>query len=286
MALLFSVQPPPSVWQSAFRQLRSMNSYNLSPIAGGRADAAVLSSRGIGATAFARPRSVPPPLPVRFAMPAANVWPYPPAIAAVPAGAEIQRAYGIGWFGVFVAWLATATLSAAVATGLPAHESARIRASTAAAIAPSGPLTSVAAVSGAPVTIPGAPGRGQQLVAAAAPPLFRISDLPSAPALAAASHAHTHAQPAARVAVPAAHPAPVERPRAAPAQKSASEEESTVSAGRSRIPEEAAPAAKQVVASPPVVVRSAPPASTFAAGSLEDLIRKEVDKEQRAHNKK
>jgi len=285
MALLFSVQPPPSVWQSAFRQLRSMNSYNLSPIAGGRADAAVLSSRGIGATAFARPRSVPPPLPVRFAMPAANVWPYPPAIAAMPAGAEIQRAYGIGWFGVFVAWLATATLSAAVATGLPAHESARIRASTATAIAPSGPLTSVAAVSGAPVTIPGAPGRGQQLVAAAAPPLFRISDLPSAPALAAAPHAHTHAQPA-RVAVPAAHPAPVERPRAAPAQKSASEEESTVSAGRSRIPDEAAPAAKQVVASPPVVVRSAPPASTFAAGSLEDLIRKEVDKEQRAHNKK
>jgi hypothetical protein len=32
-------------------------------------------------------------------------------------------------------------------------------------------------------------------------------------------------------------------------------------------------------------VRSAPPASTFAAGSLEDLIRKEVDKEQRAHKK-
>jgi len=264
-----------------------MNSYNFSAIPGGRADAAVLGSRGMGATPFARPRSVPPPLPARFAMPAADVWQYPPAIAAMPAAAaETPRAYGIGWFGVFVAWLATATLGAAVATSLPAHESARIHATTAAAIA-RGTLRPVAAVPSAPAAVP-----------AAAPPLFRVSDLPSAPVATSAAHPRSHAQPPVRLAAPEARP--VARARATPAEKKTVSEEdgtaappergrndagrtSSASPERGRIAEEAAPPAKQSIAAPAVV--HPPPAPTFAAGSLEDLIRKEVDKEQRSHKK-
>ena len=210
------------------------------------------------------------------------------AVAAMPfATVETPRTHGARWFGVFVAWLATATLGAAVATSVPAHDFARVHAKSASAIAWSG-ASSPAAISGATAAKPAVGA-----IVTAAPPLVRFSDLPLAPMGAAAS-LHARAQPTIRVALPAAPLAAPTRP--APVEKAVSEEN------------EADPA-KQALPSPPADVRSTSPTdvqstpppdvrstrprdmpspspdSTFAAGSLEDLMRKEVDREQRAHKR-
>jgi hypothetical protein len=210
------------------------------------------------------------------------------AVAAMPsATVETPRAHGARWFGVFVAWLATATLGAAVAASVPAHHFARVHAKSASAIGWSG-ASNPAAISGATAAKPGVGA-----IVTAAPPLVRFSDLPLAPMGGAAS-LHARAQPTIRVALPAAPPAAPTRP--AQVEKAVSEENEADPAKQalpSSPPDVRLPPPPDVQATPPPDVqatrppdvRSPPPDSTFAAGSLEDLMRQEVDKEQRVHKR-
>jgi hypothetical protein len=101
--------------------------------------------------------------------------------------------------------------------------------------------------------------------------------------------------------LPAAPPAAPTRP--APVEKAVSEENEADPAKqalpssppdvRSTPPDVQSTRPADVQSTPPSDVRSTPPSdvrspspdSTFAAGSLEDLMRQEVDKEQRVHKR-
>jgi hypothetical protein len=212
--------------------------------------------------------------------------------------------YGIGWFGVFVTWIATMTLGALVATNLPAHIKGHARLVAAAAppsrapspapatpSAPAGAAAVAPAVAAIPATT-GTPAVARP--AAAAPPEVGVSELPRAPAIAIANTPHpvamqVHVRHAARAAAPppaadddqdeapaAAAPPPKPAParRAAPPPAEASDDDTPTPAAAPP------PPPKPVAEAAPPPPKPAPTA-TFAPGSLEDLIRKEVDKEQK-----
>ena len=264
-------------------------------------------SMSFGSAALRAPATMPsrrpPPLPARRGDPPQSFRWNPPTIVpeAFVSVAVRPRAQGIGWFGVFVAWLATICIGGAAAAGLPGH-TLRVRPG---APAPRS-LRAAPALLGAPA-IPSAPAVAAALVAPVpsvttaalpaspvAPPLFRISDLPKAhgklPPVSApprAAHGRPRAGPHSHVAAPPpaeeddteaapVEPAPV-RARAAEPPARASEPEV-----RDEEPEtRSAPEPARAIRPPAVRAPAAPPAATFAPGSLEDLIRKEVDKEQK-----
>jgi hypothetical protein len=192
---------------------------------------------------------------------------------------EAPRSRGLGWFGVAVAWLATVTTGAWIATTLPAHAPTRVRPSAAALVvsapvvvsapfvatnpaqAPAGePLRIGASAPGAPVVAfaPGAP-----VVAAVAPiaeapgasPVSVLSPRKLAPRAAASPHAHSPAAASGPVSSTPQASARASAPSAAPSPKA-----------------QAAPAAKPTAAAQP-----------GAAMSLEDLMRHEVQAESKHH---
>jgi hypothetical protein len=123
-----------------------------------------------------------------------------PQVTAVDAY-EVALARGIprpiGWYGVFVTWLATATLAAAVATQVPAHVRTRVRPIVATATATAAPTATATATPTSSV------------------PVFVVSDLPRAQTKAPAPATHVKLAAAAPVrtaapsTAPASSPAPV-----------------------------------------------------------------------------
>jgi hypothetical protein len=189
------------------------------------------------------PIRLPPPLPV--AQPVRR-----PAPLAVPfevhavASRRAPRPQPIGWFAVFVTWLATTTLATLAATQLPAHGTTHARllgtSTPASAITPASTPTPTPTLALTPALTPAPPPTPST-------PVFSISDLPRVLPRAALP---------TRRAVPRATTPPPET-TAAPAQTT-----------------EAAPTPSP--AKPPP---AAAPAST--ANSLDDLIRREVAAEQK-----
>jgi hypothetical protein len=215
--------------------------------------------------------------------------------------------YGIGWFGVFVTWVATMALGTLFATNLPAHVKGHARLIAAALPAPPTPAPAAAPVAtGAPVVVPmanpstpavataGTLAAASTARPATAPPEIGVSELPRAPAIAmpvaprpVATQVHTR-RSAAHAARPAA-PSPAaddadeeEAPAAAPPPKAAHARRAAPPPASDDDTSTAAPAPppKPVAEAAPPPPKPAP-AATFAAGSLEDLIKKEVDKEQK-----
>jgi hypothetical protein len=226
-----------------------------------------------------------PPSGVRRAIPEQTFRWNPPTIVVedLPGSARQRGAvgvYGIGWFGVFVAWLATVTLGIAAATNLAAHgPAARHNLLSAAGIHAALPP---------PVTIP-SPRTADVAPAppplAAAPPLFRVTDLPKAhgkpvPAAAPQPSAAAHARAPARQRARMAPPTPVAENDDTEATSPAK-----VAPPPSQVDEPAVRAVVKVVAPAPRAAKAAP-VPTFAPGSLEDLIRKEVEKEQKGIHRK
>jgi hypothetical protein len=218
--------------------------------------------------------------------PPTTAW-SPPARAFAPAVAapfaftrppEVLRSRGLGWFGVVVAWLATVTLGASIATTLPGHALTRLRlgpSSTTATTSPqvpplatvAPPVSAVAAVSPAMVNPP-------PLVAPAASPAF--SAAPSAwaaPARAIAS------QP------DAAHVSPKKLPPKGVAQVAHARPAAPVASTS------AAPATSAIAAAPRAPAPSRPASVTAptatnvstAGMSLDELIRHEVQVESAKH---
>jgi hypothetical protein len=192
--------------------------------------------------------------------------------AAVPVaftrGVAARSSRGIGWFGVAVAWLATVTMGASLATTLPGH----------ALTHPKGagwvvPATPAAPPAVSPSTLPVAPVPVAALPAVSASSLATTTVAPPALALAAPASA-----------APQAVSPHVSTKRLAPKVGSP-----PAAHGRS-----IAAASPAVAAAPPAIVAahpaaparatpaSPPPAST-AGMSLDDLIRHEVQAESAKH---
>jgi hypothetical protein len=227
--------------------------------------------------------------------------------------------YGIGWFGVFVTWVVTVSLGCLLAANLTGHvrHLTLVGSSSVGSVAkpPAPPVTSppsaapAAPIAAAPVagtvTTPSALTVAMPTAATrpASPPLpeVGVADLPRAPALASAAaprhhgrsaavawRAPKHSAPAAAPAQddddtdeadpPAEAPAPKPAPVAAKRAVSAPDSDATESAT-------AAPPPKAEPAPAPAPPKPAPKV-TFAAGSLEDMIQKAVEKEQKQLHKK
>jgi hypothetical protein len=163
-----------------------------------------------------------------------------------------RRAQPIGWFAVFVTWLATTTLAGLVATHVPGH--VRLRPRTA---PPSSGVIVPATIAGS-VTVASATSVTASVPAAATPSsaaAISVDELP----VAGASLRPAHAVEAPRIKHTVTHPSRVAAPAPVPAA-----------------PTEAlhAPAP-----SPPPVARPAPVST--ANMSLDELIRHEVAAEQK-----
>jgi hypothetical protein len=198
----------------------------------------------------------------------------------------------IGWFAVAVAWLATTTLAAGVATLVPAHGMKRVLAPVvAAAVAPVPAPANLSAPAAAPAAVPGVSG-----VAAVEPtkdardangiPTVSLSSLApvAAPGTAPAT-APAPATPAAtvnKVATPAqTMKAKAARPRAA---APAADAPAVAPVAKAAPVADAEPAPKAVA--PKAAAAPAAPAAAGApaaggGGSLEDLIRAAVAKESK-----
>jgi hypothetical protein len=168
----------------------------------------------------------------------------------------VGRARGVGWFGVAVAWLATAGIGLTVATTVPAHTAPR--AAPALAVATTTPVVAAPVV--APAVAPAAPSAMPTIAAATQP----LASAPEPASAAAPKKLGVTPPPRLRTIATAARPVPVDVAVAAPqAQKVA-----------------AAP-----VSSPATATKAAPATSPPAAGgsSLEDLMRKAVEADAKHH---
>ncbi|MGH7438754.1 MAG: hypothetical protein ACRENE_23955 [Polyangiaceae bacterium] len=182
----------------------------------------------------------------------------------------------IGWFAVAVAWLATASLAAGVATMVPAHGLKRVLAPVAAAPAPAqapivAPVVAAPVAKADPSGIPTVSLSSLAPVAATPPPTASAIPTPTATSTSKphpSHHALAHAEPPsaaplAAKAAPIAKAAPAADDDAEPAPPKA-----TKATAAAKAPAVPAPAA-------------AAPAS---GGSLEDLIRQAVAKEAKQHH--
>ena len=153
------------------------------------------------------PRAVPPPLPASLpVVPFARDVPRPrPREALAPSPAARARPQPIGWYAVFVTWLATLTLATLSATQLPAHVATHARPPAPTPTpAPAPPLTPALTPAPAPAPSPD-------------PPTIALSDLPRvapAPARTAPRHVHATVLPPPE---PSPTPASVSPPSPAPA---------------------------------------------------------------------
>lgn len=189
---------------------------------------------------------IAPPLQVRARAPQVT------AVDAYEVSLTKRIPRPIGWYAVFVTWVATVTLGAAAATQVPAHVRTRVHPVVAAAPAAA---TATATASAAATTTATA-------TASNSVPVFVISDLPRVlPRAAGRTHAKWVASPARRAAE-----APAETQTPAPAQAPTPQ-----------------PTKAPVAAPPAPAANAAPvPATPLSTGgTLEDLIRREVAAEQK-----
>jgi hypothetical protein len=232
--------------------------------------------RAIAARSIARPSSVSP---LAWSEPEIRWLPEPQPRRLdlmVDDTAGHARGRGVGWFGIAVAWLATTTTGALIATTVPAHVAARVRVAPPVATvtaSPSSPATTNSALH-APLAIP------TPAVTAQAWTVVSPSEAPATPVLGAAgvptATAHRRAPAAPRPAAIQGADAPLTiRPTAAPRTSAAAATPAAVAetGAPKSAPAPSTPAAPGTAASPP------PPAGT----SLEDLIRREVAAESKRH---
>ncbi len=165
--------------------------------------------------------------------PAAARWPRPalsyplepePSFEYRDVAARPTR--GLGWFGVAVAWLATVTTAALIATSLPAHAPTHVRALPV-AVAPVAPIITSAAPPALPAPEPPVPEVVPSALPVAAlsvaPPAVRPAPkkMVLAPKVAAPAPPRVHPAPPAPVVAAAAPAAPVTAPRAAASSRPA-----------------------------------------------------------------
>jgi hypothetical protein len=219
----------------------------------------------------ARPVAAQPAWPVAAqpAWPVAEQWPHPMLSYALEGEDPIEyaatshRSRGVGWFGVAVAWLATVTTSALIATTLPAHAPTHARALPAVVAAPAPPPVATAPTLASP-----------PVVAAASLPVIPTVPLSAIPVVAAPAPAAAAPAPLAHVAPKKALPKAVAppAPHARPAPAAA-----VVPAPVATPPRVAAP-------SKPAAAPAAPAPASTAGMSLDDLIRREVQAESAKHH--
>jgi hypothetical protein len=171
--------------------------------------------------------------------------------------ARIVRARGVGWFGVAVAWLATAALGATVATSLPAHTVPRA-------------APALAVVATAPVLAP--------TPAPAAPPSLVVASTAIAVTTPPPAAIQSNLPPGAPDSASAAAP---KKPNAAPHPR-------TMAPARTVSAEAAAPVAQPQKAVAPTTTspsKTTPSTAPPAAGgsSLEDLMRRAVEADSKHH---
>jgi hypothetical protein len=202
--------------------------------------------------------------------------------AALLEAAGVLPRRGVGWFGVAVAWLATAVIGATVATTVPAHANVHTHLAAIApvAAAPSAPLPVARPVA---VPTPALPSgevsvESLPLVTATNPSSVTTSATPSAtpkalPKVAPQAHSHVAS-------------APPEAP--APAQHAEASAAPTRGAAIEKAPpaEKAAPADKAPAAEAPPAKAAAASAPAPAPGSLEDLMRRAVEADAKASAKR
>jgi hypothetical protein len=206
-----------------------------------------------------------------------------------PFAAPRRRGRGLGWFGIAVAWLATVTIGAVLATTVPAHAFPRsnVRAAIAAASAATKASPSesalvvapAAAWTAVPVTRSGPVALALAAPAISPPVIAPGASVPVTVATAAGPGVSSTAAPAPKRLPKASETslAPVARPRPIPALAP-----SPVVAPAAVSVAAPSPRAAPEKAEKPKVVAS--PAST-AGTSLEDLIRHEVQAESgKAHH--
>ncbi len=176
---------------------------------------------------------MPPALPL-MARPPAAMRPSLPSVDELTINVDVEdlipdvlRPKPIGWYAVFVTWVATSTLACLVATQVPAHALAPAPAPTqAVAPAPTQAVAPAMSASAPPVLsiadlprVTAEPSRALQKPAPVAKHAFHAA---AAPVHAAA--APVHAEPAAAPAPPPT-PAPAAAPPAAPAPAAGSLED-------------------------------------------------------------
>jgi hypothetical protein len=201
--------------------------------------------------------------------PVAEQWPHPMLSYALEGEDPIayagtsHRSRGLGWFGVAVAWLATVTTSALVATTLPAHAPTHVRALPAVVAAPAPPPVVSAPTLASPPLVAPAPLPVIPTIPLSAIPVVAV---PAPAAAAPAPLAHVTPKKASPKAV--APPAPHARPAPAAA---------VVPAPVATPPRVAAP-------SRPAAAPAVPAPASTAGMSLDDLIRREVQAESAKHH--
>jgi hypothetical protein len=190
---------------------------------------------------------------------------------------EARPSRGIGWFGVAVAWLATVTMGASIATTLPGHALTRLHLPV--SVLPTPPAPPAPPVAASPWSPSVAPSPMAAMtgvsVSSPSPTVVPLTLVVSAPAMAAPPVAAPHLA-TKHLAHPAA-PAPVAHARSPlPASSPVA---STVAT-----PPPATGAAHPAAPTAPSRATSSPPAVSTAGMSLDELIRHEVQAESAKHH--
>jgi len=184
--------------------------------------------------------------------PGSPIRPWAPAparelVASVidPEPEPVVRARGVGWFGVAIAWLATAAIGAAAATMVPAHSVTIFRGHAPLPVAPAIVPVATPAAPVPAVAVTPAPSPVASQPAALAPVATPGDVRPRK----ASGAAHLHIRRAVPRAAPAEAAAPATEPKAAPTAAEA----------------------------PPARVEAPSPAPAAGGSSLEDLMRRAVE---------
>jgi len=190
---------------------------------------------------------------------------------------EARPSRGIGWFGVAVAWLATVTMGASIATTLPGHALTRLRLPASVLPAPPAPPAPPAAASPwspsvAPLPMAAVTGVS---VSSPSPTVVPLTLVISAPAMAAPALASPHVATKHLAAHPAAPP---------PAAHARSPLPASPVASAVAPPPSATGTAHPVAPTAPSRATSSPPAVSTAGMSLDELIRHEVQAESAKHH--
>ncbi len=183
--------------------------------------------------------------------------------------AGLPRSGRIGRFAVAVAWLATATLAAAISTLVPAHGLKKEVAPLVAAPAPAPVIAPSPEPAIATVSLSALPSAGPT---AAIAPIAAAAPTPATPTVTAASA--PAANPNVTASLPHPRPAAPAHPRAAAHASAADAAPASVAKGAAASPADSPPATLKVAPTKPAA--AAAPAAPASGGSLEDLIRQAV----------
>jgi hypothetical protein len=208
--------------------------------------------------------------------PPPSTWPVPIELT-IPV--EAPRSRGLGWFGVAVAWLATVTMGASIATTVPGHALTRLRTGVpVTAVATSAPHSQAGSLPTAPLPVTAGAVMPAPVMPAVVMPV-PVAPVPS-PALAPLAMASSERPIAAQADAPRVSTKKV-LPRAVTSVAHARPAAPSASAAT-------APPSPAIAAAPRPTAPSRPapaPTSASTAGmSLDELIRHEVQVESAKHH--